>query len=166
MSDDVRAEILRHAADEFARNGFRGARLDAVAERLGVTRQALYYYYPSKAAILADLRDRFHERLDAALTGAAPGGFDAMLAAHARVVAEAPAEHAIVTQEPSDRWDAVVRRLVAAYADGVRAGELRADVAPEAAVAAVAAALGAVTALASAPPETVVDLLGTGYRRR
>jgi AcrR family transcriptional regulator len=43
---------LRVAADVFAERGFRGAGMREIAERCGVKPAALYYYFPSKAAIL------------------------------------------------------------------------------------------------------------------
>lgn len=188
MTESItRAEILRVAAQEFGHQGFRAARLDDVAARLGVTRQALYYYYPTKTAILADLYERFFDALECALDEAerahsGTGHFDAMLAAHIRTVAEAPELAAIFTQErralPADTHDkirerrtAYQERFVAAYERGVEAGELRDD-AP--AAVAVSLALGAAnwifrwygTGHDLTPAElaaVAVDLLGSGY---
>lgn len=189
MSESItRTEILRLAAQEFGRKGFRGARLDDVANRLGVTRQALYYYYPTKTAILADLYERFFERLEAALDAAEAGHagrgrFDAMLEAHIRTVAESPELSAIFTQEcsalPADtdekiraRRQAYEDRLVAAYTDGVDRGELRGDTSP---TVTVSLAVGAASWIfrwyrndqGLGPAELAglaVDLLGGGYR--
>jgi AcrR family transcriptional regulator len=185
----TRGDILRLAAQEFGSKGFRGARLDDVAVRLGVTRQALYYYYPTKTAILADLYDRFFERLEAALDEAEAahpegGRFDAMLEAHIRTVAEAPELAAIFTQERStlppdtgtkvgNRRAAYQRRFVDAYRAGVEAGELRDDAAPSVTG---SLALGAANWVFRwygtdddlTPAElasVAVDLLGGGYRR-
>jgi AcrR family transcriptional regulator len=47
-----RDEFMRVAADVFAERGFRGAGMREIAERCGVKPAALYYYFPSKAAIL------------------------------------------------------------------------------------------------------------------
>lgn len=190
MSESItRTEILRLAAQEFGRKGFRGARLDDVANRLGVTRQALYYYYPTKTAILADLYERFFERLEAAIdaadAGHAGGGrFDAMLEAHVRTVAESPELAAIFTQERgalaedaderiAARRRAYEERLVAAYAEGVRSGELRDDASP---AVTVSLAVGAAHWIfrwdrdddGLSPGDlarVAVDLLGTGYRK-
>lgn len=138
-----REAILRIAAHQFGAKGFRGTRLDDVASELGVTRQALYYYYSTKQAILADLYTEFFDRLDRALDEAGSRSvgvtrFDAMLEAHIRVVAEAPELSAIFTQERGslppdaersirDRRQRHQRRLVEAYQDGVDSGELRAE---------------------------------------
>ncbi|HWL34903.1 MAG TPA: TetR/AcrR family transcriptional regulator [Frankiaceae bacterium] len=192
MSESItRTEILRLAAQEFGRKGFRGARLDDVANRLGVTRQALYYYYPTKTAILADLYERFFERLEAALDAAEAehvdrgrGRFDAMLEAHIRTVAESPELSAIFTQEcsalPAEtdekvgaRRLAYEARLLAAYDEGVRLGELRDDASPSVTV---SLAIGAASWIfrwyrndqGLSPAElagVAVDLLGTGYRK-
>jgi AcrR family transcriptional regulator len=184
----TRALILRLAAEEFGRNGFRGARLDDVAARLGVTRQALYYYYPTKHAILTDLYERFFELLENALDAAEAahsghGRFDAMLEAHVRTVAEVPELSAIFSQEraslPDDAAAAVRRRrnryqkrLVAAYRAGVEGGELRGDCPPDVAVSLAVGAANWVfqwyRASDDLPPavlaRTAVEVLGSGYR--
>lgn len=64
-SDRTRQQILRAAMGEFAANGFGGARIDAIAERAGVNKKLLYYYFEAKdrlfLAVLeqtyADIRD-------------------------------------------------------------------------------------------------------------
>lgn len=43
-----RAEIVRHAIEEFARNGFSGADLDAIAKAAGCSKGTLYNYFSSK----------------------------------------------------------------------------------------------------------------------
>jgi TetR/AcrR family transcriptional regulator, cholesterol catabolism regulator len=48
-----RLEVLRAAARTFNRKGFHIATLDDVAEELGVTKPALYYYASSKDELLA-----------------------------------------------------------------------------------------------------------------
>lgn len=190
MSEPItRADILALAAEEFGRNGFRGARLDDVAARLGVTRQALYYYYPTKTAILVDLAERFFQRLEAAADEACEakpgkGRYDAMLAAHVRTVAASPELAVIFTQERSTLPDATARtirsrrlayeqRLIDAYREGVKSGELRDD---RSADVAVSLAVGAANwifrwygAGHELTPEELadiaVDLLGTGYHK-
>ncbi|MFP5020027.1 TetR/AcrR family transcriptional regulator [Pseudonocardia phyllosphaerae] len=54
---DTRAEIRAAAVDLFARRGYDATSLREIAERIGVTKAALYYHYPSKDALLADLVD-------------------------------------------------------------------------------------------------------------
>lgn len=47
-----RRAVLREAAASFNRIGFHATTLDEIAKRLGVTKAALYHYYPSKNALL------------------------------------------------------------------------------------------------------------------
>lgn len=64
-----REEILRAAMAEFADNGYGGARIDAIAERAGVNKKLIYYYFAGKdelfLAVLeqtyADIRIAEHE---------------------------------------------------------------------------------------------------------
>ncbi|MBL8386246.1 MAG: TetR family transcriptional regulator [Burkholderiales bacterium] len=64
-----RDEFMRVAADVFAERGFRGAGMREIAERCGVKPAALYYYFPSKAAMLEAICNygvtQFVERLAA-----------------------------------------------------------------------------------------------------
>ena len=53
-----REEILEGARRVLVRNGIAATTLDAVAEEVGVTKAALYYYFPSKDAILFELMFR------------------------------------------------------------------------------------------------------------
>jgi len=71
-----REEILRTAAGVFAEKGYHGASMRDIAARLGVRQAAIYYYYPSKSAILeAICREgitHFVERLGAIYASALP----------------------------------------------------------------------------------------------
>lgn len=52
-------ELIREAAlDVFSQQGFRGATLDQIAERAGLSKPNLLYYFPSKEAIHLDLLSR------------------------------------------------------------------------------------------------------------
>ncbi|MEV7803069.1 helix-turn-helix domain-containing protein [Microbispora sp. NPDC088329] len=57
-----RARVLAAARDEFAERGFRDAKVDAIADRAGLTRGAVYSNFPGKRAlyfsVLADLAER------------------------------------------------------------------------------------------------------------
>jgi TetR/AcrR family transcriptional regulator len=64
QADLKRTSILREAARSFNRSGFHGTTLDEIAERLGVTKAALYRYVPNK-----------HELLFACFTLAADAAF-------------------------------------------------------------------------------------------
>ena len=54
-SADTRTEIRAAALELFAERGFEAASLREIAERIGITKAALYYHYASKEALLADL---------------------------------------------------------------------------------------------------------------
>jgi AcrR family transcriptional regulator len=57
----TRERILDVALDLFTEKGFDGTSLREIAERLDVTKAALYYYFPSKDDILMALHMRIHE---------------------------------------------------------------------------------------------------------
>jgi TetR/AcrR family transcriptional regulator len=48
---DTRKQILDEAEREFARAGYDGAHLEAIASPIGVRKTALYHHFPSKAAL-------------------------------------------------------------------------------------------------------------------
>jgi AcrR family transcriptional regulator len=58
---DTRERVLDVALDLFIDQGFDGTSLREIAERLGVTKAALYYYFESKDDILMALHMRLHE---------------------------------------------------------------------------------------------------------
>jgi AcrR family transcriptional regulator len=66
---EQRERILRAALRLFTAQGFRGASLDAVAAEVGISRQGVLHYFPSKTHLLLgvlDLRDETSiERADA-----------------------------------------------------------------------------------------------------
>ncbi|SEG85136.1 DNA-binding transcriptional regulator, AcrR family [Thermomonospora echinospora] len=61
MGNTRREEILEAAMDLFAEHGYRGASLDQIAERVGLTRQGLLHYFPSKKKLLIALLGRREE---------------------------------------------------------------------------------------------------------
>ena len=48
-----RAEIVRHAIVEFARSGYAGADLDAIAANAGCSKGTLYNYFASKGELFS-----------------------------------------------------------------------------------------------------------------
>jgi TetR/AcrR family transcriptional regulator, cholesterol catabolism regulator len=62
-----RLEVLRAAARTFNRRGFYTATLDDVADELGVTKPAIYYYAKSKDELLSACAQMALEALEAAL---------------------------------------------------------------------------------------------------
>lgn len=67
---DTRNKILEVAEKEFALEGYAGAHLQRIAEQVGVQKTALYYYFPSKAALYTDVLARMLADFDRALTEA------------------------------------------------------------------------------------------------
>ncbi len=74
---DTRQQILDAAAALFGAGGLEAVTFDAVAARLGVTKQAVIYWFPSKVALLSalalpGLRDEAHAAIDAATLASCP----------------------------------------------------------------------------------------------
>ena len=67
---DTRSRLLEVAEREFAGHGFAGAHLQAIAAQIGVQKTALYYYYPSKAALYEAVLVRMLEAFDHAVSKA------------------------------------------------------------------------------------------------
>ena len=55
---DTKQRILAIAGELFARQGYTGTTIADIARELGTTTAALYYHFPSKAAILGGLLAR------------------------------------------------------------------------------------------------------------
>jgi AcrR family transcriptional regulator len=55
---ETRDQILVAAAGVFARNGFHGTSLDAIAEEAGLSRGAVYYNFADKEELFLELLDR------------------------------------------------------------------------------------------------------------
>lgn len=69
-SSDTREKMLEVAEWEFARDGFAGAHLQHIASQVGVQKTALYYYFPSKAALYEAVLVRMLEHFEQAVTEA------------------------------------------------------------------------------------------------
>lgn len=65
-AEKTRANILSIATHEFARNGYNGARIDAIAARTSTTKRMIYYYFGGKEqlyiAVLEDQYSRIRDR--------------------------------------------------------------------------------------------------------
>ncbi|MGX6446660.1 TetR/AcrR family transcriptional regulator [Patulibacter sp. S7RM1-6] len=143
-------QIMDTTVAFFAEKGYRGTSLDEVAERLGVTRQALYYYYPRKhdllVAICDDLLTDLQGATDAAWAedGSAAERLRAMLRAYIAVVAARPTYSAVVTRDFTflppkeergvrDRRRAITVRFLEAMEEAIAQGAAK-DVPPDVAV--------------------------------
>ncbi len=62
--------ILDVALGSFGTRGYEASSLDAIAAELGVRKQTILYYFPSKEALLAAVIDRSASELSAALEDA------------------------------------------------------------------------------------------------
>lgn len=68
-------DAIREAAlDVFSQQGFRGATLDQIAERAGLSKPNLLYYFPSKEAVHLDLLARLLDSWLAPLRALDPAG--------------------------------------------------------------------------------------------
>jgi len=65
-----RAQLLAVACRLFARDGYRGASMEAIAEAAGVTKPVVYQHFPSKHALCTDLLGSELARLEGAFTEA------------------------------------------------------------------------------------------------
>ena len=64
MSGDTRERILAVANELFTEQGYEGTSLREIADRLGITKAALYYHFRSKDEILTTLLEPFFVLLD------------------------------------------------------------------------------------------------------
>src|ERR1700758_2719631 len=62
---DTRARIQQVALELFAEQGYKRTSLREIAERLGVTKAALYYHFKSKEDIVRSFTEDYFTRLDA-----------------------------------------------------------------------------------------------------
>ena len=69
-SADTREKILEVAETRFAARGYAGAHLQAIAEEVGVQKTALYYYFPSKAALYVAVLSRMLDDFDRCVSSA------------------------------------------------------------------------------------------------
>jgi TetR/AcrR family transcriptional regulator len=134
------AVILREAAQLIKRRGFHAASLDELAARLGVTKAALYHYFPGKQALLkacfddvmaaafrnlADARRQGRngrERLRLTFTGYLQHIIDEVSVAVVTIEEDSltPADRAIVVTA-RDRFERSLRELVR---QGIRDGSI------------------------------------------
>ena len=67
MADDTRSRIQAIALDLFSEQGYDATSLREIAERLGVTKAALYYHFKSKEEIVESLTSDHVARLETLL---------------------------------------------------------------------------------------------------
>lgn len=65
---DTRAQLQSVALELFAERGYDGTSLREIAERLGITKAAVYYHFRSKDELLASLIEDFLDQLEDLVT--------------------------------------------------------------------------------------------------
>jgi AcrR family transcriptional regulator len=68
--DDKRLLMLHRSAQLFAKSGYSGTSMNAIADACRVSKALLYHYYPDKEAILIDILSSHLEKLVAAVQSA------------------------------------------------------------------------------------------------
>ena len=63
----TRRRIVGIASDLFSERSYLGASMNDIAERLGITKPALYYHFPSKIGLYAEVLDEVFVRLRAVM---------------------------------------------------------------------------------------------------
>jgi len=67
-SAETMAALTRRARQEFARNGYAGASVEAIAAEVGLTKGAVYYHFQSKAGlfevVLRDVQQAIVQRIE------------------------------------------------------------------------------------------------------
>ena len=137
--DDQRAQILKAAADLFARRGYTAATLNEVAAASGVSKATLYHYFSDKHALLEDIVGSHVARLqhiaaEAELPvlqrttgqGEAEARLRSLIRRFMQVYADAQSEHRVLTEDVKfldERARETVldgqRQVVAAFARGI-----------------------------------------------
>jgi AcrR family transcriptional regulator len=141
---DSRTALLAAAAEEFARYGLRGARIQAIVERAGVNERMIYHHFGSKdglyAAVLEaqshGLVQAWGKVIDQAAELPPYEGMRKVLAGFADSLAARPLLVALWLHETLDGWPTLPAptqaaepfpRLRELYERGQRQGVLRAD---------------------------------------
>ena len=65
-AEKTRANILSIATREFARNGYNGARIDAIAARTSTTKRMIYYYFGGKEQLYVAVLEAAYSRIRSA----------------------------------------------------------------------------------------------------
>lgn len=117
---DVRSQILTTATRLFARRGFDGTSLSAIADEVGIRKPSLLYHFPSKDAlrrsVLDELSRHWGEVLPRVLStiSSGHGRFDALGRELIRFFDTDPDRARLVIRELMDRPDEMRRQLTEA----------------------------------------------------
>ena len=108
---DTSAQIRDAAMRLFARDGFDGTPLQAIADDVGITKQTLLYYYPSKEelrrAVLGQLIEHWRQTLPRLLEAVTSGSrrFEALTGELVRFYHADPDRARLILREMLDRPD-------------------------------------------------------------
>lgn len=138
-----RTRILTEAAKVFRQKGYNSATMEDLASALGVTKAAVYYYYPKKHDILLEICE---QALDRALErmrqndGAKPAAerLRQLVADHVEIMTDNLEEWTVFFQELDLRNDPRARRVIARQREfgerveeliqaGIDSGDFRSD---------------------------------------
>jgi AcrR family transcriptional regulator len=130
--DTQREEILAHAADLFARQGYTATSMNQVALACGVSKPSLYHYVRDKYQLLVEIAEDHVGRLKELVAQAQQQPLDpqarvrALIASFLEVYAHAQAAHRVLTEdvkflEPADRERVLdgQREVVNAFAEAI-----------------------------------------------
>ena len=107
-SERTRAAILKAAEGLFAERGFASSRLEDVAERVGIRRASIFYYFPDKSAlydaVLANALGDLLVRTSAALRarGSLSARIEAAVAAWVETLGARPTLARLLLREAAD----------------------------------------------------------------
>lgn len=76
MTEDTRTQFLAAAESLFAERGFDGVSIAAIADELGLTKQALLHHFGSKEKLYGQVLERISAQFEALDTGALDGETD------------------------------------------------------------------------------------------
>jgi AcrR family transcriptional regulator len=149
VSAERKDQILNTAEDVFAERGFDEARMDDIAERSGLSKGAIYWYFKKKDDIIAALLDRvFRRNIESMRAEAARGGsvLDRLVAmgeqtsrdyeSMSRLMPIALEFYAVALRQRKVRkhlaamYDEILAIVVPLIEEGIRNGELDDDVDP------------------------------------
>src|SRR2546429_3411894 len=74
LSNSSALQLIAAAREEFSRRGFDGARVDQIAQRAGVNKQLLFYYFHSKRGLFTAVLAHGAAELEQALADLPTGG--------------------------------------------------------------------------------------------
>jgi TetR/AcrR family transcriptional regulator len=112
--DDTRERIIDAAQAIFARDGFAGAKMQEIADRVGIQRPSLFYHFKNKEALFVAAHEQVFARIERLFReGLAPDGdpfeqLDRLTRAVLAVTAEEPDFARMVARTAVDRHPSAV----------------------------------------------------------